>query len=83
MEKQENIEEGIDLYGTYDENDLYIEEVPTIYEGVEINIPTISGLKDKIIEEKINSDMQSKVLELVKSCMSRRTVMQLLLQIYI
>ena len=40
-------EEGIDLYGTYDENDLLVEEFAENYKDIEIKIPQINGLKNK------------------------------------
>lgn len=56
----ENREQGIDLYGTYDENDLLVEELLENYNGVEIKIPQISGLKDKEVQDKVNNDIYAK-----------------------
>ena len=55
-------EKTLDLYGTYDENDLIIEEVT---EG-NITYPKIKGLKNKDVEAKVNSDMKKRILEKVE-----------------
>lgn len=60
-DKQQNEivqEEGIDLYGTYNENDLIIKEVIEQYNGSKVGIPKIEGLKNKDIENKINNDIK-------------------------
>ena len=61
-------EKTLDLYGTYNENDI---EVVESY--IEINnsqqkvvIPAIKGLKNKSIEEKINNDIKNRVSENMK-----------------
>ena len=46
-------EKGIDLYGTYDQNDLLINELVENYNGVDIKIPKIDGLKDTNIQNKV------------------------------
>ena len=60
-------EKTLDLYGTYNENDLLVEEIEEKIElsnlNTTINIPVIKGLKDKSVEEKINNDMKQKILE--------------------
>lgn len=53
-------EAGIDLYGTYNENDLVINELYETFSGEEIKIPQINGLKNKQIEEKINQDIYNR-----------------------
>lgn len=51
-------EQGIDIYGTYDENDLLIRTQLAFREDdVEIKIPQLEGLKNTEIQEKINRDM--------------------------
>lgn len=57
--KAEN-ETGINLYGTYDQNDLSIDSVTETHNGVEVNIPLIRGLKDTDVQDKINRDMYEK-----------------------
>ena len=47
-------EKGIDLYGTYDQNDLIINELVEDYNGVEIKIPKIDGLKNSKVQDKVN-----------------------------
>ena len=55
-------ERGIDLYGTYDENDLLIQTVlAPRTDDIEIKIPQIEGLKDLEIQEKINQDMYNRI----------------------
>ncbi|MBQ2835254.1 MAG: hypothetical protein IJE68_00225 [Clostridia bacterium] len=49
---------GIDLEGTYNQNDLVIEEASVTKENVEIRYFQISGLKNKIIENKINKEIE-------------------------
>ena len=60
-------ERGIDLYGTYDENDLLIQTVlaPRM-DDIEIKIPQIDGLKDLEVQEKINQEIYGRVEELLK-----------------
>lgn len=59
---------GIDLNGTYDQNDLLFEEV-VISESTEsrdaIIIPRIKGLKDLEVQEKINNDIRQKAQALI------------------
>ena len=49
---------GIDLKGTYNQNDLKIEEKSVTQEKVEIRYLQISGLKNKTIENKINKEIE-------------------------
>lgn len=49
---------GIDLKGTYNQNDLIIEEKAITQEKIEIRYLQISGLKDKTVQEKINSEIE-------------------------
>ena len=53
---------GIDLKGTYNQNDLKIEEKSITQEKVEIRYAQISGLKNKKIEEKINKEIERAAL---------------------
>jgi len=55
--EEERIEKGIDLDGTYDENDLVINEKIEEYKGAEVKFPELSGLKNKDVEEKINKEI--------------------------
>ena len=61
-----DLERGIDLYGTYNENDLLINDLLETYSGEEIKIPQIEGLKNKQIEEKINQDIYSRCLNYIE-----------------
>lgn len=62
------VERGIDLYGTYDANDLLIRTVLAPREDdTEIRIPQIDGLKDLEIQEKINQDMYNRVGKLLRA----------------
>ncbi len=49
---------GIDLNGTYNQNDLVIEEATVTKENVEIIYFQIRGLKNKTIENKINKEIE-------------------------
>ena len=49
---------GIDLKGTYNQNDLKIEEKRITKEKVEISYFQIYGLKDKIIQDNINQELE-------------------------
>lgn len=49
---------GIDLKGTYNQNDLLIEEAAVTKENVEIRYFQISGLKNKTVENKINKEIE-------------------------
>ena len=53
---------GIDLKGTYNENDLTIQEKRVTKEKVEISYLQIYGLKDKIIQDNINKELESVAL---------------------
>ncbi len=57
-----NSEKTIDLYGTFDENDITFEKLSkTVNSGENIQIPQIKGLKDKQIENKINQDIEKRI----------------------
>ncbi len=68
--KTENIskEKTLDLYGTYNQNDLLIidKEIENELFEEPIKLKQISGLKDKDVENKINTDIEQKVLEIVE-----------------
>ena len=53
---------GIDLKGTYNQNDLTINEKRVTKEKVEISYFQISGLKDKIVQDNINKELENVAL---------------------
>ena len=57
---------GIDLKGTYNQNDLKIVEKSMTQEKAEIRYLQISGLKNKNIEEKINKEIKQTALNCYK-----------------
>lgn len=57
---------GIDLKGTYNQNDLKIEEKSITQEKIEIRYLQISGLKNKDIEKKINKEIEQSALNCYK-----------------
>lgn len=66
-EEQKNKEkQGINLNGTYNQNDLEIQEKKITREKVEINYLQIYGLKDKIIQDEINKDLEIYALNFYK-----------------
>lgn len=70
-------EKTIDLYGTYDENDLKLrEKSEMIIEslGRNFSIPFIEGLKNKNVENKINNDMRDKVIECIEEVSKKNGV---------
>lgn len=60
-------EKTLDLYGTYNQNDLLIIDKEIKHELFDepIKLKQISGLKDKSIENKINKDIENKYLKLI------------------
>ena len=66
---EEEPEKTIDLYGTYNENDLIVEDVKETFrlanEDVEIEIPKIRGLKNKTVEDKVNNDIKNRISEFI------------------
>lgn len=60
-----NSEKGIDLYGTFDGNDLEIAESVEKRGEYEIKIPRIEGLKDKSVQKKVNGDMYTRIQKLL------------------
>ena len=74
IESTEEVEEqnkekdvpGIDLSGTYNENDLTYEEKSVTEDKVEIRYFQISGLKNKTIENKINKEIEEIALNCYK-----------------
>ena len=67
IEIVESNETGIDLYGTYDQNDLTINELKETYNDLEIEIPELQGLKNINIQNKINKDIKDRVYEALES----------------
>lgn len=57
---------GIDLNGTYNQNDLVVKEVEVTKEEVEIRYLQISGLKNKTIENQINKELEEVALNWYK-----------------
>ncbi len=58
---------GIDLCGTYDENDLFIDEtISLLNEHEEIKIPVIKGLKDTKVQDKINGEIHDRANALIE-----------------
>lgn len=57
---------GIDLKGTYNQNDLIIEEKSITQEKIEIRYLQIRGLKDKAVQDKINTEIQQIALNCYK-----------------
>lgn len=60
-------EKTIDLSGTYSQNDLTIEEIT--YDGTneELKIPQINGLKDKKVQEKVNTHIKNSIYGVIES----------------
>lgn len=57
---------GIDLKGTYNQNDLSITEKKIAKEKVEISYCKIYGLKNKIVQDNINKELESIALNFYK-----------------
>lgn len=78
---EEPKEKTIDLYGTYDENDLIIENVDEKIEVVggllSRRIPKIRGLKDKSIETKINTDIKNRILERIAQIQEKEDIINI------
>ena len=60
-------DKGIDLYGTYNQNDLLINELKETYNELEIEIPELQGLKNTNIQNKINKDIKIRVYEALEN----------------
>lgn len=77
-ENNKSNEKTIDLRGTYNQNDLIIEEIN--YEGIKEEngenpkIPQICGLKNKQIQEKINAQIKSSIENKVKDILKNNDV---------
>lgn len=65
-EQEAKKETGIDLYGTYNENDLQIVDLIESFSGEEIKIPQIEGLKNKQIQEQINQDIYNRCYDYIE-----------------
>ena len=57
---------GIDLKGTYNQNDLKIQENKVTKEKVEISYCQVLGLKNKIIQDNINQELERIALNFYK-----------------
>lgn len=57
---------GINLKGTYNQNDLIIEEKSLTQDKIEIRYMQISGLKNKSVENKINKEIEQRALSCYK-----------------
>ena len=57
---------GIDLKGTYNQNDLKIQENKVTKEKVEISYCQVLGLKNKIIQDNINQELERIALNYYK-----------------
>ena len=61
---------GIDVNGTYNQNDLKMEENRATKEKVEISYLKILGLKNKIIQENINQELERDALNFYREKIS-------------
>lgn len=66
IEKQENNIMGINLNGTYNQNDVKFENKRYSRENVEIEYVQMRGLKDKIIQDNINKEIERYALNCYK-----------------
>ncbi len=57
---------GINVKGTYNQNDLKIEEKRATKENVEIRYCQILGLKNKIVQDNINQELEKTALNFYK-----------------
>lgn len=64
----------IDLNSTYDCNDLIIEDFIISVNDDEGKIPQIKGLKDTSVQNKINTDMKKRAMELIDKYSTARHV---------
>ena len=64
-ESQKNVN-GIDLKGTYNQNNLTIKEKRATKDKVEITYCQISGLNNNVIQNNINKDLESAALNFYK-----------------
>ena len=62
-------EKTINLYGTYEQNNLKTEEIEYYVESEDKNIKIlqIKGLKNKSVENKINNSLKEKAIEAINS----------------
>ena len=65
VENQDNVS-GIDLKGTYSQNDISLTEKKASKDKVEIVYYQINGLNDTIIQNSINRDIESVALNCYK-----------------
>ncbi len=66
IEKQENDTTGIDLKGTYNQNNLTINEKKVTKDKVEIKYCQINGLNDNVIQNNINKELETIALNCYK-----------------
>ncbi len=59
--ENKEFQKGIDLYGMYNENDLLIQELEEDYQDKKITIPQITGLKNEVVQNQINSEMREQI----------------------
>ena len=66
---EKKTEKTIDLYGTYNENDLIVEDRKETFrianKDVEIEMPKIKGLKNKTVEDKVNDDIKNRIANVI------------------
>ena len=72
--KENNKEKTLDLDGTYNENDIIMNENLENYNGLTISVPQISGLKNKAVENKVNNSIREKVHNVVKEYSSINSI---------
>ena len=63
---QEEGVQGINLKGTYNQNDLVIEEKAVTQDKIEIRYLQIEGLKNKTVQNKINKEIEQLALNCYK-----------------
>lgn len=56
---------GIDVYGTYDQNDLILNHIPVDGYGEEISVLQIDGLRDEAVQKSVNEAILTKAKTLL------------------
>ena len=71
-------EKTLDLYGTYNQNDLLIIDKTINHEAFEepITIKQISGLKNKEVENRVNKNIENRVLTLIDETIKENEINQ-------
>lgn len=79
LQEESPKEQTIDLYSTYDENDLVLSQKSITVDGYdgEVNIPIVEGLKDKNIEKKLNKNIEDKAINLINKYLKQDGVTEL------